>query len=329
MPEEVVTTVDPQLKAEPAEPAPAVVETPVVPIEPVVEPVVPVVVDEPTPSEPTEEAKGSEPKKIVKELISIRKRAQTAEERVRELEAENRVFKGLQPGAQQPAQPPAVAPTGPPAPPDPEQFEGGRYSDEYEKELEGYRVAKVKYDIKQEQEQERRLGDQRAQQEAVQKIERTFQERIDTAAEEDPEILTIQNDQTLPLSFAMATVLKESDVSPKLLRYLSDHRDEARAIFDLAPSWIDPGTNRIMQRGNPLAAAHAIGRLEAKLTTAPVTPTPKPTPTRIVTAAPEPVKTVGDHGEGSPVNQLDDSTPTADWIKERNRREAANYRVRR
>ena len=318
MPDDPQHVTDVTVPAVTTEPAP-VIETPVVSTEPVAEK------KEEAASEPTDD-EGAEPKKLVKKLISVRKRAQLAEEKVRELELERRIRSEVQGAAPQEKQPQA-APAGAPTPPDPEKFEGGRYSDEYEEALESYRFQRVKYDLKQEQERERQEENNRKQQAAARDVETKFQERIDAAAEEDPEIMTIQTDKTLPLSYAMAMAVKESDVSPKLLRYLHDNREEAKKIFDLAPSWVDPRTGQIMQAGNPLAAAKAIGRLEAKLS---IVAEPKPKP-KIVTAAPEPVKTVTDHGGGGNgvVPRLDDSTPTADWIKERNRREAAARQIRR
>ena len=318
MADEAVQPVDNQLLTVPAEPVPASDTPAPEPTEPVVAPE-PVATDDTTSPEPTDD-KGSEPKKIVKDLINLRKRAQTAEERIRELEIENRVYKGM--GAPAPTQTPATPEivSGPPIPPDPEQFEGGRYSDEYEAEMENYRVAKTEYNISQKQEREKQAEQLRVQQEAAKTVEAKFQERLEAAAETDPDILTITTEKW-PCSYAMGQAIKESDASPKLLRYLFDHQDEAKTIYDLAPSWLDQN-GRLVQGGNPLAAARAIGRLEAKLTMA-APAAPKPAPTKIVTAAPEPVTTVSDRGGTPVVAQLDDSTDAKEWIRERNRREFA------
>ena len=283
----------------------------------------------------TPEHTGPEPesKKIAKELIASRKAKQEAEQKARDLEIENRVLRELKPGvasgangvARQ-AEQPSVKTSGPPERPDPDDFEGAEYSDEYADAFQKYNRDIIKYELRQEEEQKAKDARQRDAQEVFQKSEKAYQNRINLAAEEDPELLIIQDDKTLPMSIAMGAEIKQSEVSPKLLRYLADHRDEARRIFDLCPSWMDPATGQIVWSGDPRAVTREMTKLEAKLLAA---ASPAVSKTKIISAAPEPIQTVSDHGVGVPVVVLDDNTPTVDFIRERNRREAAARKLRR
>lgn len=76
----------------------------------------------------------------------------------------------------------------------------------------------------------------------------------------------------LPLTPAIAAVLVDSEVSAKLAHYLSQHPDEVAKIGTLSPA----------------RQAAAIGKLEDKLSAAPVT-----------SKAPEPIKPIGTGGKGA------------------------------
>lgn len=130
--------------------------------------------------------------------------------------------------------------------------------------------------------------------ESAAKSQTAFMERVNKAAETDPGILEIIEDRTLPVSKAMAEVIRESEVAPKLLRFLSDNRTEGKRIAGLSP----------------LAAARELGRIEARIIAAPA-----PEPARRVSQAPEPIRSLTPSG----VTEIDlDKVPIDDFMKKRN-----------
>jgi hypothetical protein len=80
------------------------------------------------------------------------------------------------------------------------------------------------------EEQER----QRAAQEASY-IDEKFMDRVAEEAQTDPKILTALSDASLPISPAMAEVIKRIEPGPKILGYLYDHREDALRIYRLPP----------------------------------------------------------------------------------------------
>jgi len=108
-----------------------------------------------------------------------------------------------------------------------------------------------------------------------------FRERAMALVDTYPDIeAKVFQDQTLPMSPVMAETLMASEKGPEVAYYLSSHRDEAQRIREM----------------QPLAAAAALGRLEAKLSL------PK---TRTETKAPPPPATVSGSVRG-PAKKLDD-----------------------
>lgn len=139
-----------------------------------------------------------------------------------------------------------------------------------------------------------RQADEARVKESVAKSQSTFMERINAAAETDPGILELMEDRTLPVSQAMAEVIRESEVGPKILRFISDNRAEGKRIAGLSP----------------MAAARELGRIEAKIMSAPA-----PTPPKRVSQAPEPIKSLTPSG----VTEIDlDKVPISDFMKKRN-----------
>jgi hypothetical protein len=135
---------------------------------------------------------------------------------------------------------------------------------------------------------------------SVAKSEEAFMGRIRAAAETDPDLPLIVNATNpadpnfVPISQAMAEVIRESDISPKILRHLANNKAEAMRIFNLSP----------------LTAARELGRIEAKILA-----TPAPEPPRRVSQAPEPVKSLTPTG----VTEIDlDKVPIDDFMKKRN-----------
>ena len=80
------------------------------------------------------------------------------------------------------------------------------------------------------EEQER----QRATQEAAY-IDKNFMERATKEGQTNPKILAALSDTSLPISPAMAEVIKRIEPGPKILSYLYDHREDARRIYRLPP----------------------------------------------------------------------------------------------
>lgn len=221
-----------------------------------------------TPETPAVEA-GSAPAvetgspSALEELKAQRKRRQEAEK-------EAAYWRGVAEagGRKQPET--SVAPADPYATPPKEptldQFDGDFA--QYERAQQRYLVNLAKYEMAQEF---RTVTQAEARKAAQKTVEQQFQARMEAAAEEDPQVLDILNDPTLPLSEAMAPTIKESESAPQLLRWLHQNRKEAHRIAQL----------------NPLAAARELGKIEAKLA---LVPTPEPP--RRVSAAPEPIKIV-------------------------------------
>ena len=209
----------------------------------------PAVVEEPPKEEPKIET--PPPEEPEKPESRAEKRIKQLVAKQREAERDAEYWRGVAQGQKPPVVPQA------PNVPKPEDFES--YDD--------FIVAKAEhnYSVKQAQQKER---------ETYESLNATFNERINKAAENDPEILEIVNDKTLPVSAPMAMSIKESDAAPEILKYLSEHRDESLKL----------------SRMSPIAAAREIGKIEYKLTNVPKVETKK------VSQAPEPIKPVEPKG---------------------------------
>jgi hypothetical protein len=249
MPEPEVI-VAPATEAVVADPAPATDPTEAVVADPAPAPVT-------EDQDPSDESQPTKPSKVVSELIAQRKKRQDAER-------EAAYWKGVAEGRGKPDSPSSVETppsTATPTAPKLDQFET----------YEQYEVAKDEYLLQtaEHRAMQRMQAAQAAQ--TVQTVEQTFQKRIDAAVAEDPTLVDVLRDPTLPISVHMIPVLKESENAPKLLRWLDQNREEARRIATLPP----------------LQAARAMGMVEAKISFAPVVEPPKR-----VSSAPEPVKAV-------------------------------------
>ena len=243
--------------AVPAESAPAPVPEAPVPEAPV---------ETEVPAEQSEEGKPeSRAEKRIKQLVA----------KQREAEREADYWRGKASQAEVPqAQP---APQGQTPAPTADQFEA--YDD--------FLVAKAKYEIKAEQTAQEWKA-------KVDAYESNFTSRINKAAENEPDILEIVNDRTLPISQTMAVAIKESEVAPDILKYLSRNREESRKIAMM----------------NPIAATRAIGSIEYRLSNL-----PKPEPVKKISQAPEPIKPV--ESKGSQSVDLD-KLPMDEYVKRRN-----------
>lgn len=94
-------------------------------------------------------------------------------------------------------------------------------------------LADWKFDQREAQREQRLRAETAA--EAAARQEAEFAERVRKAAAEQPELERIVNDQTLPVSEAMAAVIKASDIGPQMLAALDADRESARRIYALPP----------------------------------------------------------------------------------------------
>jgi hypothetical protein len=232
------------------------------------------------PAPATEEPE--KPSKAVSELIAQRKKRQEAEK-------EAAYWKGVAEGRIKPQTDPAPAapaPDGAPVPlvaPKIDQFET---YEQYEAARDTYLIEKAKHDFRMEQQAEQ-------QRQALVEMEQKFAQRIESAAKEDPAILDLLQDRTLPYSPTMGSIVKDSDVAPQLLRWIDQNRKDAARIAMLPP----------------LQAARELGIVEARIKFA-----SKPEPVRKVSAAPEPVAPVVP-SSGDMVDEAD--LPMPEYYKRR------------
>ena len=201
-----------------------------------------------------------------------------------------------------PVQPQAPAEEQPPMPPDPADFPDGEYDPGYIKLDRKYLVDngafKGRLAAREELMRAREADEAKTREAAALQLSQTFEARMQTAIAEDPDLASIRNDPSLPCSPLMAEVVRRSEAAPKVLRWLHDHRAEARAI----------ATNP-----NAMAALTEMARLEARLTTQAATPTQ----TRTVSQAPEPVRPVG--GTKGTMDVDLDKVPIEEFMSRRNK----------
>lgn len=140
-----------------------------------------------------------------------------------------------------------------------------------------YLVARAKFEAKQEILAEQRAQAERQEraqrQQHAEQVRQSFQERAAAARERYQDFDEVAFDASVPVSEEMTVVIAESEHGPDIAYYLGSHPDEARRIASLSP----------------LAQARELGRIEAKVSQAPVKKT---------TSAPPPAKIL--KGKGSP-----------------------------
>lgn len=227
-----------------------------------------------TPASESPAANGSEPTKPlgdkgVQELIDQRRKRQQAEQ-------EAAYWRGVaEGGGRQPQQP--QKPQAPQGPPVLEQFEN--YDD--------YLVAKAKFEVQ----QDIVRGQQAAQR---QNVVRTFQDRVRKAAEKNPDILSVLEDRSIPISAPMADAIQESELGPEIAYHLKQNPMDAERIAYLSP----------------VAAIREIGKIEARLSA------PQPQTTQRISQAPEPIKALG--GGGSVTEPNLETMPMEEFIRKRN-----------
>ena len=226
------------------------------------------------------EVEGAEPSKAVKDLIIQRRKRQEAE---RALE----YYKGLAEGRGGVGKSDAVpVKTAAAEVVEPSLDDFASY-EEYEEAKTNFIVHRAKVELM--TEFKRTQSEQQAQEQS-----KTFQERLNTAAADDPDLLDIANDLTLPINSTMAEIVRGSDSAPAMLKWLDSNRKEAARIAQLSP----------------IASAHAMGKVEALLAAG-----AKPTPPRQVSQAPSPISTVGPAG-ASIVDE--EALPMGEYIRRKN-----------
>ena len=240
-------------------------------------------------SQPTKENKVD-----VKELIAERKKKQEAKQ-------EAAYWKGRAESVLQPVKPEAVqqpvSTQGAPVEPVSDNYDTW---DGYEKAHARWVIDVAKHEMRQEQIAEQVNQRLTVQQKEQQKLRDTFESRIEKAAEIDSSILSLIEDDTLPVHKSALDIIYESDIPAELLQALNKDRKEATRIFHLFNT-------------NPVMAAREFGKLEAKLQLA-----PKPIPPKKVSAAPDPIPTV----KGTSSGIVDDlNLPVDQWIARRNKAE--------
>lgn len=162
-----------------------------------------------------------------------------------------------------------------------------------------YMKALLKWD----REQEKIEESKQKQQEAAQKRQQTFKEREQAFAAAHPDYEEVAKAEHVPITKEMAEAIIESDDAPAIAYYLGQNLEEASAIAAMSP----------------IAAARAIGRIEAKLSATTSVPAPI-TPAKTVTRAPEPVTTLS----GAPaVTQSYDEMSMAEYDAARRKERAA------
>ena len=117
---------------------------------------------------------------------------------------------------------------------------------------------------------EQKLGERDQRQEAATQAT-TWQQRVDAAKADIPDFDEVLAGSTAPMSQAMAQVIKESDMGPKMAYHLTQHPEESARIAGMSP----------------LAAARELGKIEAALSA------PKEAPAKKVTSAPTPPTPIG------------------------------------
>lgn len=130
---------------------------------------------------------------------------------------------------------------------------------------------------------------EREQQQTQQQRQQSWQQREADFAKATPDYRDVAYDPSVPISREMAEVIAESSVGPAIAYYLGKNRDEAAQIAGMGP----------------LAAARALGRIEARLESKPVS--------QPVSKAPPPPPKV--EASEEPVEKDPEQMSVAEWLK--------------
>ena len=240
----------------------------------------------------TPEQTGSEPvaeSQVVEELKKVRRRAQQAEQELRQKAEEAANLRGQleernkQTQVSSPQKASGYDGTKPPQVNDFESY------DDFMKES-------IKYDLRKEEEQKRAKEHQGKIAERQKEIDRDFYSRVaKVQSEKLPDYDEVIRSASINLSNEVLQAIKESEVGPEVAYHLAKNPEVITKINQMSlPS-----------------AVREIGKIEAKLTT--VEPVKKQT--KQVSQAPEPIKPV--NAAASPVTVEPDKMSTEDWMQRR------------
>jgi hypothetical protein len=236
------------------------------------------------------EQEGSEPpSKAVRDLIQQRKRRQAAEQEAAYWRGVAEA-KGNSPTVEQPKPAPVQQQPEVLKAPSSDQFETW---EAYEQAKDEYLVAKARQSVIQE------MQKAQAQQQQA-KVQSTFWEKVEQIEDNDDPMIreTIKNVGNM-VSPVVADLVVQSDDGIELVKYLNNNRKEALRISQLPP----------------LAAAKAIGKIEASLAAK-----PKVEPPKKVSQAPAPIKTV------TPAGSVDTFNPETASMEEYYKRRMTQLR---
>lgn len=175
--------------------------------------------------------------------------------------------------------------------PTPEQFETYeqyvRASAKYEAEKAAARIAEERF--------QKEMERQRAEE-----ASRSTQDKIRIAKEKYSDFEEVALDPTLPITPSMAEAIMDSEFSADLAYHLGQNRSEAEKI----------------SRMSPIAAARALGKIEAKFEREATAAPPMPLEPKRVSKAPEPVKPLATSADAP--NKDPDKMSTEEWLRWRN-----------
>ena len=154
-----------------------------------------------------------------------------------------------------------------------------------------------------------RLFEQRDQQKKEFEVNESFHEKVESVREKYDDFDVVAFNPDIPVSNAMAEIIRSSDVGPDLAYYLGKNREEAVRISEMT----------VAQQGAALA------RLEVKISNAP--------PVKKTSSAPAPISPVNPRGSASV--EYDTTDPrsvgkmsASEWIERENKREMAALRAK-
>lgn len=220
-------------------------------------------------------------------------------ERKLQKEIDRRIAEAMQKNApQQPAEPEAISK------PKPDQF---ATTEEYVEALAAFKAEEIFRTKTQESESQRREAELRQRHQSV---VTSYQERVEQAMEKYPDFEDIAYAPDVPITNAMAATIQESEKGPDIAYFLGKNPAEAQRIAKLSP----------------FLQAKELGKLEAKLESAPA-------PVR-TSNAPPPINPIRNATAGT--GFVDTTDPkslkalgTSAWIEAENRRMAEEWKRRR
>ena len=154
-----------------------------------------------------------------------------------------------------------------------------------------------------------RLIEQREQQKKEFEVNEAFHEKVESARDKYDDFEAVAFNPDIPITNAMAEIIRDSDAGTDLAYYLGKNREEAVRISEMT----------IAQQGAALA------RLEVKISNAP--------PVKKTSSAPAPISPVNPRGSASV--EYDTTDPrsvgkmsASEWIERENKREMAALKAR-